>query len=221
MTELTPGSRRKLLRHIREGFTVLELAKEMGLWRRTVNKLINDDIEIGDEFDFSHSARKARMRRKQQFKIDTAKDRITDNELRKMRILEIREATSSFKSGKDIMEHWAAIHDLKVADLTGSSRNSYISEVRQMAMYEIRRQLQYSLPQIGRMFGGRDHTTVLHAFNKICAKANNGPAQPLEPIAGTVLQKLANGGTAESIARSLGMKRQTVKTMVAAIGRAA
>lgn len=221
MTELTPGSRRKLLRHIREGYSVIELSKEMGLWRKTINKMIEHDVEIGDEFDFSANARKHRLQQKHQKKIDIAKDRSFQNQMSKMRIIDIRESSAVLSTGKDIIAHWAAIHCLKPIDLTGKSRNRYIVKVRQMAMYEMRRQLQYSFPMIGRMFGGRDHTTVLHAYGKMSEQFNRGPAQPIEPIAENVLKCLSDGKRALTIARDLGMPNSTVRTLVTAFERAA
>lgn len=46
----------------------------------------------------------------------------------------------------------------------GSCRE--LAEARWEAFHEIRRQTRYSLPQIGRFFGGRDHTTVLHGLRR-------------------------------------------------------
>lgn len=57
--------------------------------------------------------------------------------------------------------------DLSIDDLTGSRRNKQIVIPRQIAMYLARELTQDSLPQIGRAFGGRDHTTVMHSTEKI------------------------------------------------------
>lgn len=57
--------------------------------------------------------------------------------------------------------------DLTVDDLTGTRRNKQIVTPRQIAMYLARELTQDSLPQIGRAFGGRDHTTVMHSTEKI------------------------------------------------------
>lgn len=57
--------------------------------------------------------------------------------------------------------------DLTVDDLTGTRRNKQIVTPRQIAMYLARELTQESLPQIGRAFGGRDHTTVMHSTEKI------------------------------------------------------
>jgi chromosomal replication initiator protein len=56
---------------------------------------------------------------------------------------------------------------LAVEDLTGSSRSRLLVTARQMAMYLTRELTDLSLPKIGQAFGGRDHTTVMHATQKI------------------------------------------------------
>ncbi len=61
----------------------------------------------------------------------------------------------------------AEYYNLNVSDLRSKSRSKSIAKPRQMAMYLIRTLTPHSLPEIGEYFGGRDHTTVLHAVNKI------------------------------------------------------
>lgn len=55
----------------------------------------------------------------------------------------------------------------KMADLNGPARDQQIVLVRQVAMYICKELLDKSFPVIGREFGGRDHTTALHAHRKI------------------------------------------------------
>ena len=64
---------------------------------------------------------------------------------------------------------------LKVSDLRSKRRNRAVARPRQIAMYLIRRLTSHSLPDIGEYFGGRDHTTVLHAFNKINKEYETNP----------------------------------------------
>jgi chromosomal replication initiator protein len=61
----------------------------------------------------------------------------------------------------------AQYYDLPVSDLTGSSRRQPLARQRQIAMYICREHTGLSLPKIGAAFGGRDHTTVMHAVDKI------------------------------------------------------
>jgi chromosomal replication initiator protein len=56
--------------------------------------------------------------------------------------------------------------DISVAEITSSARTTRISWPRQLAMYLSRELTSESLPSIGRQFGGRDHTTVLHAWRR-------------------------------------------------------
>ena len=59
---------------------------------------------------------------------------------------------------------------VSVEEITGPSRNRALSTARQMAMYLCRELTDLSLPRIGEKFGGRDHTTVLHAERKVKAQ---------------------------------------------------
>ncbi len=66
-----------------------------------------------------------------------------------------------------IMAVTAEYFAVTVADITGTSRNRALVGARQMAMYLCRELTDLSLPRIGEKFGGRDHTTVMHAERKI------------------------------------------------------
>ena len=57
--------------------------------------------------------------------------------------------------------------DIRLSDMRAKKRSKAIAYPRQMAMYIARLLTDYSLPEIGEFFGGRDHTTVIHACNKI------------------------------------------------------
>jgi chromosomal replication initiator protein len=66
-----------------------------------------------------------------------------------------------------IMAQTAAYFSLTMEDLCGSSRSRILVNARQIAMYLCRELTDLSLPKIGQQFGGRDHTTVIHADRKI------------------------------------------------------
>jgi chromosomal replication initiator protein len=66
-----------------------------------------------------------------------------------------------------IMAATAAYFGLSIEDLCGSSRSRVLVTARQIAMYLCRELTELSLPKIGQAFGGRDHTTVMHADRKI------------------------------------------------------
>ncbi len=66
-----------------------------------------------------------------------------------------------------IMAQTAAYFGLSMEDLCGTSRSRVLVTARQIAMYLCRELTDLSLPKIGQQFGGRDHTTVMHADRKI------------------------------------------------------
>ncbi|MFA5500130.1 MAG: chromosomal replication initiator protein DnaA [Candidatus Omnitrophota bacterium] len=57
--------------------------------------------------------------------------------------------------------------DIKLSDMKVKKRSRGIAYPRQIAMYLSRQLTDYSLPEIGEYFGGRDHTTVMHAYDKV------------------------------------------------------
>ena len=66
-----------------------------------------------------------------------------------------------------IMAHTANYFRVTIEDLTSSDRSRLPTTARQIAMYLCREMTDLSLPKIGAIFGGRDHTTVMHAYRKI------------------------------------------------------
>jgi len=70
-------------------------------------------------------------------------------------------------TGPTIMAQTASYFSLSVDDLCGTSRSRVLVNARQIAMYLCRELTELSLPKIGQAFGGRDHTTVMHADRKI------------------------------------------------------
>lgn len=87
-------------------------------------------------------------------------------------ILPPRQAPTSLVS---IMEAVAQHYGLEVEDLRVRKRTRALAFPRQIAMYLCREMTDASLPQIGDEFGGRDHTTVLHACEKIAREAKENP----------------------------------------------
>jgi len=70
-------------------------------------------------------------------------------------------------SVENIQKTVADFYKIKVADMYSKKRPASIARPRQIAMYLAKEMTQKSLPEIGDNFGGRDHTTVLHAVRKI------------------------------------------------------
>jgi chromosomal replication initiator protein len=67
----------------------------------------------------------------------------------------------------DVQQIVADYYSLKVSDLKSKNRNKSVVLPRQVAMYLARTLTNSSLPEIGKVFGGKDHTTVIHACNKV------------------------------------------------------
>jgi chromosomal replication initiator protein len=70
-------------------------------------------------------------------------------------------------SVENIQKTVADFYNIKIADMYSKKRPANIARPRQIAMYIAKELTQKSLPEIGELFGGRDHTTVLHAVRKI------------------------------------------------------
>ena len=91
------------------------------------------------------------------FDIDLIKDSLKD-------LLALQDKQVSMDN---IKRKVAEYYKIKVADLMSKRRNRSVARPRQVAMALAKELTQHSLPEIGDAFGGRDHTTVLHACRKI------------------------------------------------------
>lgn len=87
---------------------------------------------------------------------------LTRQMLSRMNIQTSREVTVD-----NIMKTVASHFDITVGDMKGPRRTRAISEPRQIAMYLARKHTNHSYPELGRRFGGKDHTTVLAACRKL------------------------------------------------------
>lgn len=78
----------------------------------------------------------------------------------------------------------AQFFNIKVSDLKSKKRSRDISIPRQIAMYICREYTQASLPEIGKQFGGKDHTTVIFSHRKISGmiKENNGLSESVQQV---------------------------------------
>lgn len=76
---------------------------------------------------------------------------------------------------ESVMVAVAETYNVAVDDLKGSSRRREISVARQVAMYLMRQHTDLSLPKIGEVFGGKDHTTVMYSCDKISQLCENDP----------------------------------------------
>ena len=86
----------------------------------------------------------------------------TQNALRDLLIIQDKQVTI-----ENIQKTAAEYYKIRVADLLSKRRNRSVARPRQVAMAIAKELTNHSLPEIGDAFGGRDHTTVLHACRKI------------------------------------------------------
>ncbi|MEJ7138055.1 chromosomal replication initiator protein DnaA [Amphibiibacter pelophylacis] len=75
-------------------------------------------------------------------------------------------------SAEIIQRKVAEFYNIKISDMHSKVRTAKIAKPRQIAMYLIRELIQMSYPDIGGHFGGKDHTTIIHAVKKITSERN-------------------------------------------------
>jgi chromosomal replication initiator protein len=89
-----------------------------------------------------------------------------------------------------IQQKVGEFYNLKMEDFKARKRTKAVAYPRQIAMYLSRELTDYSLPKIGEAFGGRDHTTVIHAHEKI--SQNLKQDQELYKIINNITEKIKN-----------------------------
>lgn len=88
----------------------------------------------------------------------------------------VHDPRSTGISSADILEKVAGYFSLQVDDLTSTRRSKDLVLARQTAMYLLRKETKLSLAEIGRVLGGRDHSTVIHGYEKITSAAEQNTA---------------------------------------------
>ena len=84
---------------------------------------------------------------------------------------------------KQIVQAVAEYYQISLDAMCGKQRDKHIVMPRQIAMYLLRQETEASLLEIGQLFGGRDHSTVLHACEKIDREVNINPSLRREIVA--------------------------------------
>jgi chromosomal replication initiator protein len=96
---------------------------------------------------------------------------------------------------KQIVHHVAEFYKVPTDRLIGRDRSRAVAFPRQVAMYLLRREADISLPQIGKELGGRDHTTVMYAIDKINEMLDSGDERLRKELV-QIRQKLHSPATA-------------------------
>ena len=107
----------------------------------------------------------ARFHGRQVLSVDVCKDALKD----------LLSVSNGQITVENIQKTVADFYKMKVADMYSKRRPANIALPRQVAMYLAKELTQKSLPEIGDLFGGRDHTTVLHAVRKIAGARSTQP----------------------------------------------
>lgn len=97
-------------------------------------------------------------------------DAVVENTIESILVKNTKVITS-----KLIMQVVCKFFNIKVQDMVSNKRSNNVAFPRQIAMYLCREIANMSFPNIGKDFGGRDHSTVLHAYSKITNEYNNNP----------------------------------------------
>lgn len=91
----------------------------------------------------------------------------------------LKEETTEFAQfhydPEEIMKAVAKFYQVSLADIRSERKNRQLALPRQLAMYLCRKYSHLSLPDIGQLFGGKNHTTVLHAIRKISKASSTDP----------------------------------------------
>lgn len=98
----------------------------------------------------------------------------------------IKKATTPKDILKQVSEFYGVTHD----DLTAKSRKKEYVKPRQIAMYLMRKEIKSSFPSIGTWLGGRDHTTAMHAFDKITREV--GRDKVIEQEINLIIERIYN-----------------------------
>lgn len=97
-------------------------------------------------------------------------------------------------SPKDIIEVVGKFYNVTYKELIGGSRKKELVNPRQIAVYLIREELNTSYPTIGNELGGRDHTTAMHAYNKVYQEVKEKGNEKLKQEIDSIRQLFSLGG---------------------------
>lgn len=95
-------------------------------------------------------------------------------------------------SNKEVVEAVCRFYDISSKDLIGNSRKKELVWPRQIAIYLMREEVKSSYPSIGHEIGGRDHTTAMHAYNKIEKEIKENENEKVKQEIASIKQLFSN-----------------------------
>lgn len=95
-------------------------------------------------------------------------------------------------SNKEVLDAVGKFYDISYKDLIGNSRKKELVWPRQIAIYLMREEVKSSYPSIGHELGGRDHTTAMHAYNKINNEINENENEKVKQEIASIKQLFSN-----------------------------
>ena len=111
-----------------------------------------------------------------------------DKDLAKMVLTDIFNTKTKEITPDTIKRAVSKYFGVKVSDIESEKRSKNVAFPRQIAIYLIREHTNYSLPQMGKLFGGRDHTTIRHSYEKIAEECKTD--QELQETIDTIYQQI-------------------------------
>jgi hypothetical protein len=151
---LTPTQRAAVMRH--QNFKANIEASAAALARRKVNEALEALCVVARETPLSQTPL-----------IQSAEAMPTEGEPSPNWFVVVEPKHGDFPSIRDIQRKVCEHYGVTLIDILSRRRTADIVRPRQLAMYLCKKFTLHSLPQIGRRFGGKDHTTVLHSVQKM------------------------------------------------------
>jgi chromosomal replication initiator protein len=148
-------------------YSILKKKSEELVERSNTNFKLSDDVLVFLAKTIVTNVRELEGALNKVFTFSNILGKEIDVELTKSVLKDLLRSSNRRITIDEIQNKVSNYYNLKIEDMTSSRRIRSFARPRQVAMYLSKKLTTRSLPEIGRKFGGRDHTTVIHAVKKI------------------------------------------------------
>ncbi len=148
-------------------YSILKKKSEDLVARSNTSFIVNDDVLVFLAKTIVTNVRELEGALNKVFTFSNILGKEIDVELTKSVLKDLLRSSNKRITIDEIQNKVSNYYNLKIEDMTSSRRIRSFARPRQIAMYLSKKLTTRSLPEIGRKFGGRDHTTVIHAVKKI------------------------------------------------------